>query len=384
MGSHEERALSRDAPHTSPAVRSRLDSLTGMRFFAALFVVQHHLFNNALEPTNHIARLPAVDIIASIGYSGVTFFFCLSGFVLTWAWQPTTAPTTFARRRFARVAPLHFATWIVAFAVVRYVGESTSLPHALLSLPLLHAWSLNASFPFHHNGVTWSLSCELFFYAMFPLIITRLQHLGHRMLLRVGLFSLMFLAVLPVALRPFGDSGDHSTMQILYYFPAYRIGEFAIGVVAALLVRGGWQPRIKLSVATVWLVGIIVATAIANWQFGLSKHQFGLPRPIVDLMVLPGFLIWIVAAAISDINGHRSLLAKPTLVKLGTWSFALYLTHQLALRALVQFRGNSTPQGIATNIAIGAGVLALLVALAGIVYESIERPAERWLRPNTQ
>ena len=66
----------------APATK-RLDSLTGLRWWAAFAVFFFHLRN--------LIPLPGpIEAIAQFGYLGVTFFFVMSGYVLTMSWRPTS------------------------------------------------------------------------------------------------------------------------------------------------------------------------------------------------------------------------------------------------------------------------------------------------------
>ncbi|GEK84954.1 acyltransferase family protein [Microbacterium aerolatum] len=88
----------------------RLDSLTSLRWWAALAVFFFHVRN--------IVPLPGVvGELARYGNFGVAFFFILSGFVLTWSWQPSVGIGTFYWRRFARIYPLHIVTLLAAIPV---------------------------------------------------------------------------------------------------------------------------------------------------------------------------------------------------------------------------------------------------------------------------
>src|SRR5690349_6614625 len=58
---------------------ARIESLTGLRWWAAFFVFTHHM--------GYLAPLPIREFL-KLGTSGVTFFFVLSGFVLTWSARP--------------------------------------------------------------------------------------------------------------------------------------------------------------------------------------------------------------------------------------------------------------------------------------------------------
>lgn len=80
-----------------------LPSLTGLRFCSALLVFLYHttLLSNPIAPANqqsffgnrHQAYALA-RLFGSAGYAGVSFFFVLSGFVLTWSLRPTDAERT--------------------------------------------------------------------------------------------------------------------------------------------------------------------------------------------------------------------------------------------------------------------------------------------------
>lgn len=49
-----------------------------------------------------------------VGRSALSFFFVLSGFVMTWSARPGDTATAFWRRRAAKIYPLHAVTWFAA------------------------------------------------------------------------------------------------------------------------------------------------------------------------------------------------------------------------------------------------------------------------------
>lgn len=65
-----------------------------MRFIAAMLVV---LYRAA------VTRVPEIYPLASMGQTGMTFFFMLSGFVLAWSMNPSTTKRQFYWLRFARI-----------------------------------------------------------------------------------------------------------------------------------------------------------------------------------------------------------------------------------------------------------------------------------------
>lgn len=140
----------------------RLDSLTGLRFFAAFVVYGLHV------------QYGGMRYIFGQGSIGVSFFFILSGTVLAWSWRPTDRARDFYRRRVARIYPVYVVAFLLGIVVTRAVGEGYhGLGAGLLGIFLLQAWVPDVHTYFALNGVSWSLSVEAFFYLLFPLLVTR-------------------------------------------------------------------------------------------------------------------------------------------------------------------------------------------------------------------
>lgn len=116
-------------------------------------------------------------LILHTGYLGVTFFFVLSGFVLTWSGSTRNGVGAFYRNRFARIWPLQIVTLLVA-AVLPY-GSSDNWGTFAQNVLLAQAWTYEGAHSF--NWVSWSISDEAFFYQLFPLallLIVRMRRTG--------------------------------------------------------------------------------------------------------------------------------------------------------------------------------------------------------------
>ncbi|WP_209742766.1 MULTISPECIES: acyltransferase family protein [Micrococcaceae] len=139
---------------------ARLDSLTGLRFFAAFVVLLRHT-------VPEIFPLPGLSELSAIGPIGVGFFFVLSGFILTWNWNPATGRGVFYGRRAARILPLHALTTVVAAALL-IMADTPLWASTILSLFLLQAW-FTEGYRLGGNSPSWSLSVEAFFMSCSPL-----------------------------------------------------------------------------------------------------------------------------------------------------------------------------------------------------------------------
>jgi peptidoglycan/LPS O-acetylase OafA/YrhL len=355
----------------------RLDGLTGVRFLAALLVVGHHTLSPSLV-RGGLADVPILSDLADLGLVGVTFFFVLSGFVLTWSWDDRRDKVGFYGRRFARVWPLHAITYLlVALAVLPYVGRETpGLVRGVLGLALVQSWTGNVHAYFGGNAVSWSLSCEAFFYAALPFIVPRLAGRGRTAALRTVAACVVVLAVLPLFVRQLDVPRGLLSLAV---FPGYRFGEFMIGVVLGWAFRRGWRPSWTLRQATALCVGTyVLATLVLHPVTTAAVRD---DRAFVNvygglLMLLP-FTALIGAVAATDLGPARTWLGSRPMVVLGEASFALYLVHASVILVLAH-------QGHGHRFLGGLGLTALAVALSVLtsiaLHVGVERPVESRIR----
>lgn len=334
-----------------------LQSLTSLRFVAALLVVVFHLsmFAPGLDP---FGRLLAP------GYVGVTFFFVLSGFVLTYSWDADDSARRFYRRRFARVYPTHLLFLGIA---ILPPGASQNWPALPANALLLQSWSPDDAVVRSFSGVAWSLSCELFFYATFPLLV-RGGRWVHRPL--AAIFVLVALAFgVGAALQ--ARSSDWGLL--LFHLPAFRIVEFACGSLAATALVRGWVPRLRVRWAAVMVVVSYLSVLVIPVAIGYRLED----RWALTLAMVPSVIMLIATCARSDLAGAPSPLHGQAAVRLGQWSFCIYMAHPVVIALMLPLVGSlSLPEAVFGCLL----VVVAVVAVAWALHEGFERPLERWLR----
>ena len=347
----------------APSQPSRLPSLTGLRALAAAMVFLVHV--RGLQPEQSQATWAAVF---GVGGSGVTFFFVLSGFVLTWAWS--TAPShrgAFYRRRAARILPNYLVTWftgaVVTALTLAAVGGSLRASGLafVVGTPLLQAWVPLRSVFHGINGPAWSLSVEAFFYLLFPLFIGLLVRTRAAIRLAVALSCVVLVIALPTAAHLLG-LGPDLTEWAVFVLPIARVPEFVLGCALAAYVASGGRLRCPFPLT---LAVALVALALAAW----------LGDPWTNAVVVVPFTIVIATAAQRDLDGQGSFAAHPWMVRLGEWSFAFYLVHEQVIRLLQLVPGPGT--SLAAGLALGTLALALSLGAAALLYGWVERPLER-------
>jgi peptidoglycan/LPS O-acetylase OafA/YrhL len=220
-----------------------LPALTSLRFFAAAAIVAFHIM-----PMHGIPRNLALA-------NGVSFFFVLSGFILTYNYRDLSGRLRqFYIARFARLWPVHVLTLCLAVLLIPFKGGPFDL---VLNLLLVHAWVPVRETVFSFNGVSWSVSAEVFFYLAFPLLLA----VRSIWLWYVGIVLWTGLAVSVANYF----SNDNALVFVLQN-PTVRFLEFATGVVAArLFVRR--PPNWGFKTGTILEIGAVAVVVV----FAISR-----------------------------------------------------------------------------------------------------------------
>lgn len=356
----EEEGLSIHADRA--ALHPTLSSLTGLRWIAAVAVFGYHIVAMGYFSAD-IEAIPR--LLFGAGNSGVALFFILSGFVLAWSSSPGDRAGAFWLRRVARIWPLHLVTVLLAVVVSATFVPAirTADPLALASnIVLVNSW--RQDWWQAGNPVSWSLACEIFFYALFPLMIRALRPLRKNGLLIAGLAMLALLGISPVITEL-----SHQTLSS-YSWPPLRLPEFVIGIVLALLLRQGYWRGPRVAPALVLALAGYVLPALV----GTSG-----PSPINTTLIGDiGLAAVIIALARRDLEDKPTALAAPVLVKLGQVSFSFYLVHLL----VIQVAASAWPDGLPHLQAPQAVGLALVsftgaLAIAFALHHLIELRARR-------
>lgn len=145
----------------------RLLGLQYLRAAAALAVLLFHALRADEAPWRALSM-------------GIDVFFVLSGFLMVAITDAHTRPLSFIKARITRIGPLYWTLTLVAFAIAgahMAWRSPASFPNILSypSVQLLHslafvpAWTADGIFPVIPGG--WTLNLEIFFYAIFAVVL---------------------------------------------------------------------------------------------------------------------------------------------------------------------------------------------------------------------
>ncbi|MEX3628076.1 MAG: acyltransferase [Burkholderia sp.] len=353
-------------------MRTNIPALTSLRFFAAAAIFALHAEQIAGFPKGSFAGFSLTESVA--------LFYALSGFILHYNYRNNISAIgwlKFLTLRFFRLWPLHVVGLFLA-AILAW-DDISSWYRAYLSIPdlaaiifMMQAWSTKNEVVFAINGVSWSMSVELFFYAIFPIISHWFR--------KKPVSALAITSIPPAALVIFAQlSGIDTSSGIYNTNPLTLLPEFTIGVFfAELYVRQHTAGGSRIT-WTVIEFSTIAALAISNWiaptVFAWILAHQGIAAVAYVKCFYSAIMCSMVIYAISVERGYLSsaLRAYPIRV-LGEASFALYVIHQPTQKFMAERFDAISPGALAAVCSI----LTILIAI--ILHRTIEIPAYRFTK----
>lgn len=368
---------------TTPAARRVFfPNLNGLRFFAVLMVLLNHFEENrAYAALPNLMDRPAVQ---AIGQLGVTLFFVLSGFLITYLLLVEKEELgevkfgAFYLRRVLRIWPLYYAVVLLSLFVLPHLSFF-SPPSALPQLHehfaakvVLYALILpnvaKELFPvIAYLGQAWSIGVEEQFYIIWPVLIYFSRHYLRNFLLLAGFMLLAckaswFLTTPQRHMLPINEVTDF-IKNFLFFF---RIQCMAIGGVFAFLL---FQNKpVMLRVLTARSTQVVVWAGLALL---LVKGQY---FPYINhelYSVLFGLMVFNLALTDTSIISLRH----PVLDYLGRISYGLYMLHLIAITVVVKTVDLVWPsESVLRHVTTFGAAVAVSVVLAGLSYRYLEAP----------
>lgn len=347
---------------TTPSKPSiRVNNFDLIRLLAAAQVALHHSLDY-LKLHHTSAMVDAVDRVAGY-FPGVPIFFFVSGFLISKSWESSRTWMDYARNRLLRIYPALILCTILGVGSVFVLGY---LPQAIPSMKVFLAWVVaqmtvvqffNPGFMRDYgvgvlNGSLWTISVELQFYLMIPLVYFLCDLRTRRGIATLCLVILASLAANTLYWRFDPDHNEAFAVKLFGVTFAPWIYMFLIGVLAqrhfnrlhALLA--GRAPLFLL---------IYLAAAIPTRLIGWTTAND--VNPVLYLLLVA----LVLSAAFTLPTLAERLLVRNDI------SYGIYVFHMPVVNALIYLGWTGDVRGLPV-------VLSITAVVASLSWLLVERP----------
>jgi peptidoglycan/LPS O-acetylase OafA/YrhL len=361
----------RDARVASTGKEHVIDAMRG---FAALLVAYFHCRQVAWvgmqsfhQSVGHALNFSSIVAYLTFpiawGSAGVPIFFVISGYcihrgaALRLAQNPGYQLDTvnFWARRFARIYPVLLAALLLTFALDWISFQLPPVNHKLreigLQAFLVNLFSLQgvAGKTYGSNGALWTLSLEVQFYVIYPLLFALRR--------RIGMTPVLAIVALVNVVSAYALE-RHDIQFFTSYWFSWTLGAWIADVKAR--TTSDAQPASK------WLY----AAAAAFVALGCAAFHYG-QYGAFQLWAL-GFAFYLYKAL--DRRAADTPVSR-VLSRLGDFSFSLYLIHLPIFILLSSLLYRSALQ---QSIWPSFGFMLVAIPIAYVFYRLVELPAMKW------
>ena len=363
-------------------MKVRFPALDGLRAIGALAVLTTHVgFHTGASLNGPFAGLLArLDV-------GVAIFFAISGFLLCRphfaAWfegTPRPRTTPYLRNRALRILP---ALWIAVLLAALLLPHNADVTWVIY---LRHAWltQIYLDGP-PADGLTqlWSLSTEVAFYLLLPLLARLLT--GRSRPSRRGVAARLSILVVPVLVGPVWmawiTATEHPRAGL--WLPGY-VGWFAVGMGFAL-----WQVAHEYGVlatpmlmtlakvpGTVWTAAVallMIATTPLAGPYNLTAPSAG--QAFMKTLLYTAVAACALFPALTPTPRSARVLGGRAGHVAGDISYGVFVYHLIVLGLVERVTGYTLFSGRFVLLFLPTLVISALVAASS--YYGIERPIMR-------
>lgn len=356
--------------------------LNSLRFIAASLVVLMHTHLGMKQAG--LAILPEFPVLLK-GFSAVSFFFVLSGFLITYLllkekkYTQTVQIKPFYWRRVFRIWPLYFL--VIAFGITFYwkivpaLGLEFTLEYSkALAIFLYSFFAANLLNSLYHVGgilhITWSIAVEEQFYLFWAPLMKHIKNYIPHLILSIILifYSISVLNAFNVFNLEEGWQMFIRTLQFHY---------MGFGAAAAYLLFNHHDSLLKLKVFTNKGFQLILLSSIVAYYLFYQKSFWGEVILPIPMGMLYGWLILNISVNPSRIINLENKVAD----FLGGISYGIYMLHMPVVYGISFLMKSTTSSFQGTSfyfILFYASVFVIIITLAYISSELMEKPINNW------
>lgn len=354
--------------------------LNGLRFWAATLVILHHV--EQFKLWQHMPNLFTNNFFEAIGHQGVSLFFVLSGFLITYLllaeYEKThhIAIKNFYIRRILRIWPLYFLIMIIGLFILPHfinISPVTKLhEHFTLKILLFMFMLPNVlrvmESPIVGANQAWSVGVEEQFYIMWPLLVRTFRKVLLKFL--IIFISLKFAITVIMALSlDYMLPQDFQYMAYLRtiqrFWDLFQIEQMSFGAIGAYVLFYKKEKLLKMIYHPASQIFMVLGIA-----FILTvKFKF------IGQTLFDALLFTILILNVSTNEKFFLKLENRFYTYLGNISYGIYMYHTFCIAiilTILQRTGLDQGNFVLFNILIYAGSVLLTILVSSLSYRYFE------------
>jgi len=311
-----------------------MPALTGVRALAAYLVFISHFAYVFDTSFPHVVQRYLGEL-----HIGVTIFFVLSGFLITYRYYKGFHLTAYwfkqyLKNRIARIYPMYLLLTLGAFTYYYYTRDKSitkgSDPIGVLLLNI--TFMRGFFYRFWDTGIAqgWSLTVEECFYLLAPFIFLAAKRFRKFYIQPVLITAAGILLVILFSRLPWYGFFGNFTFMFLFTFPG-RCFEFFAGVqLARYIIKYGTARKRKISFTYAGFLLIFICPLVMALQPITKPWNTGLESTvgvITNNYFLPIAICFFFYGLLTETTSLKKILAAPFTELLGKSSYIFYLIH---------------------------------------------------------
>lgn len=354
----------------------RFPALTGVRAAAAYLVFFHHY-----TPPAAVVSQPVAGLLSE-GHVGVTLFYVLSGFLITYnyAEKANTRSAAFwlpyLGRRLARIYPLYLFLLALTF-VIPVFTKNQPLPDLLTTL--MNVTLFKGFFgDYYFSGIpqAWSLTVEECFYFLAPFLFALTLRYGAAAIQALLYATAATLLFIGGKIAFYGFFIDYQFVLLYTFFG--RSFEFLAGMTLARLALrhpARFEGRRTALLVYPGIAGCLLTVAGMS-ALRSPAYKFGLFHPLgiaLNNLVLPLCVCVLFAGLLAGRTLVSRVLSSSPALFLGRASYAFYLVHFGILAEL-------TANHVTNDVWRSFRMFFWMNLIAAVLFLLVEHPCNLWMR----
>lgn len=321
---------------------SFFEGLNSLRFFAAFLVVLHHA--ETIRKKHELPNLQDIGLFRN-GDNAVTFFFVLSGFLITYLLLKENKKTAtisiknFYIKRMLRIWPLYFLMVVIGTMVVPFAFDmlhiNYQMPYTLSQVWFYFLFFLPGlvTYFFGHHLLEplWSIGIEEVFY----LFWAPLFKIGKQKIVPILITIIVVKAVLLVM-------ATYWIKEPLFVFVvnSFRFEAMAVGGLGACFIFNRksdlsgliiYKKPLQILMYGTLITYLLLFTTVENPLWKTIFHT-----PVLSALFIDGLFLYLIIG-VSLIDHNILKLRSKVLNYLGEISYGIYMYHLIIIFGIIQF-----------------------------------------------